>query len=685
MRKYLVVSCLIVFIFSIQFLSPDYSAKAQTLVPVRWSMYEVQLNPSGVLPEYTYDRRVTIAGLEQAAKGFIQTSITNGSLWFKEWVENLQGTTLWSQEFSYDFTSPPQDFASGDRLEISVRGQGIVKKPDEGVSGPVNILSGFWVYRGFSDTQGQFLSRPADKYLEIGNRTSYSESMTVPFVAPNGKIPVAEQRWCIEFTTTNTFKDEQGEISPLKVRWIYQAVELSEDQPPATGSPEVSPATEEPAKDSGEDALDILGRIGREVARERIQQEVKGSLEGIGALLTDTWETFTGWVDELKEDPISWIDWPLLEEYGEDFGTENGGEKLPGLTMEDVNEQLMDRIRPIAGLNEESMDELLERVQHLLWEQDTETGRYLPRRTTTFDTMDMNFNDGRKIKVGVMVTPEGRILYTPNGKDYFPSVGAALDPSYWEQAVDLYSGAKQWLWESLFTGSTRNPDIDLQNKVATEVLEDLRVQLNAGEAPQTIVDWTEGKLWSSQIQGPLEQKMRQMLWTQAGEALETFLSAEDVTVEAYNTYLTSFRDLKHQFEGGELTTPKAWAEFRSQTGIDLFDLTEAGGYSVAGAEFAIESVKTLARSQQDTDFAVRVRAYIEERNAGQPIDLIYYRMREGQIPELDIGSAKLASSGTASMMVSSGIAEEAQMGVIFTMYEQAYQRYLLAKSIGRQP
>jgi predicted transcriptional regulator len=103
------------------------------------------------------------------------------------------------------------------------------------------------------------------------------------------------------------------------------------------------------------------------------------------------------------------------------------------------------------------------------------------------------------------------------------------------------------------------------------------------------------------------------------------------------------------------------------------------------SEIAVEAIKTMARELQDTDFAVRTREYIEYRKAGSSISLIYERMREGELPELDIGSGKAVSGGTSAMMASSGIAEEAQLGIVFTMYEQAYQRYLLAQEMGRQP
>jgi len=685
MRKYLTVSFLLAVFLSLQFFPSGEYVKAQTLVDVKWALYEVQLNPLNVLTDYTYERRVTVSGNEQGANGFITTSVTTGALSYEEWVEDLQGNVLWSQRYSYDYAPPPSEFTTGDRFEITVNGNAVCNKPAEGVSGPANFISGVRVNKGLADSQGNFLNRPNDTYLEVGDRKSYSESVNAPFraVAAKIQIPLSEQFYRIDVTSTAEFKTEQGDKGPLVVAWIYQAVEIDEDTPAETSQPAVT-TTNEPKDKNGEDALDILGRIGREVARERIQNEVKASLEGLGELLTDQWDSFTGWTEGLLDDTIAWMEGPLVDKFGDDFGA--GEPESPGLSWEEVNDQLGERIKPVAGVNEESMDELFDKVKNILWEEDPETGRYIPRRTTTFDTVDVKLNDGGSVNIGILVTPEGRIMYTPNGKDYFPKLQTAVDPSWYEQAIDLYTGTKNWIWESLFTGSTRNPDIDLQNKVASEVLEDLRIQLDAGETPQTMVDWTEGKLWSNQIQGPIQTKTRQILWQQAEEILKNHITGDGKIPSAEDLEkLALFEDMKFQFQGGEMTTPKAWAEYKSQTGIDLFELTEAGSYAVAGGEFAVESVKTMARGLQDTDFAVRTRAYIEERKAGYTIDLIYENMRNGNLPELDIGAAKAASGGTSSMMASSGIAAEAQMGIVFTMYEKAYQRYLLAQQMGRKP
>jgi hypothetical protein len=161
---------------------------------------------------------------------------------------------------------------------------------------------------------------------------------------------------------------------------------------------------------------------------------------------------------------------------------------------------------------------------------------------------------------------------------------------------------------------------------------------------------------------------------------------EDGLIDAETMQL--FQEGKFEFDGGKTTTPKAWENIKQQSGLDLFDLVEvdglkAGELAVSGAEFAMESIKTMGRGLQDTDFALRSRAYIAERSSGQKPEVIWQRMNAGEIPELDIGSGKNVSGGVSSMMASSKIERDAQLSVMFTMYEQAWQRYQIAKGVGR--
>ncbi|MDP3880078.1 MAG: hypothetical protein Q8Q07_07245 [Dehalococcoidales bacterium] len=388
----------------------------------------------------------------------------------------------------------------------------------------------------------------------------------------------------------------------------------------------------------------------------------------------------------LSEDPAAHVEGFLA---GESGGAGSGDQESTGLSWGEVVDQLSGRVKSPSSVDAESAEEIFEKVKGIVYEEDPETGKFQPTRASGHDVVDVRMQNGETRKVGILVSPEGRILYTPDGKDYYSDLESAVDPSLTQRATELYSDTKDWMWESLFEGSTRNKDIDLQNKVASEVLDDLRTQLDAGEAPKSVADWTEGQLWDKQVKEPLQTKVHELLWQQAEEVLkDKITSGGRIPTPKEIETLELFEDMKYQFDGGKTTTPKAWDEIKKQSGLDLFDLVEvdglkAGELAVAGAEFALESVKTMGRGLQDTDFALRSRAYIAERNAGQKPELIWQRMRSGELPELDIGSAKAASGGVSSMMASSDVAQEAQLGVMFTMYEQSYQRYLLAKDIGR--
>lgn len=565
--------------------------------------------------------------------------------------------------YTLRFSPPPLRMNPGETVLMEVSGEVITNR--SGFPWAVSIM--------LPKSKGASLNDKSQKTLA----TTAELTATKPARLP-GENPDSLQ---MSFVIALNLLAPEGWNDEPAVIWRYRPSDIVEPATTTTQPVATTSSTPGPDKDPIEKAIDSRGSISREEAEKLINNELKSSLDAIKGWLEDVRKTVNEWVDKIQEKPIAWVEGILADKYADDFGGEEP--ELPWLTWDEVNEQLGERVSTVAGINEESMDELFDKVKNILWEEDTQTGRYHPRRTTAFETVDARLIGGGTTKIGVMVTPEGRILFTTNGEDFYTDLKRAFDPTLRERAGDMYDDTKDWIWDSLFTGSTRNADIDMQNRVASEVLEDLRVQLNAGEGPESLMDWTEGKVWS-EIQDSLETQKRQWLWQQAGEALETFLSSEDISLEDSGNYITSFRDLKHQFDGGELTTPRAWAEFKSQTGIDLFDLTESGQYAVTGAEFAMESIKTMARGLQDTDFALRTRAYIKERKAGYNVDAIYQRMRDGELPELNIGTAKAASGGVSSLMASSGIEGEAQMGVMFSMFEQAYQRYLLAKSMGRE-
>ncbi len=672
-------------------IGPDH-ANSQGLQPAKWVLIETQINPDNVLSNYTYERRVTLDGRQQDGLGYVTTQISTHSISVSEHIKDLSGRELWLKDYTFNYNPPPSELVPGEKYEIAVDGNltGIDNCGEYETCGPVNFLSGAYISRTYANSDGSFKQRTNDKFIELGYRTANSVTLTVPLSAPNAKGAISDNYYRIEIRTASKFEIEGGnpdtsrDNAELRVAWIYHATEIEEEPTPAPTVVDVtqtpSPTPSSTPKDSGDEALEILGRIGREVAQDRIQNEIKGYLDDLRDMLAEGLITFGEWVRKMSEYPTDYIEDPLLDDIDIEIP------EFPEFTWDEVVEQLSDRVKSPAGVNEESMDELFELVRDLMWAENADTGKFTRMRKTGYDLIDMKLNDGSTVKVGVLVTPEGQILYTSNGKDYSSNLGTAVVPSRWEQVTAFLTDTKDWAWSAAFEGSTRNPDTDLQNKVASEVLEDLRVQLAAGETPKSVGDWVEGKLWDTTVKEPVKSGMHQWLWQKAHDTLKDRITSGGRIPSADELdQLDMFEDLKFQFDSGKTTTPKAWAEYKSQTGLDLFDLTKAGQAAVAGGEFAVESIKTMGRSLQDADFAVRARAYIEERQAGYEIQVIWDRMKNHELPELDIGAGKMVSGGVSSMMASSKIEQEAQLGVMFTMYEQAYQRYLLAKDMGRRP
>ena len=386
----------------------------------------------------------------------------------------------------------------------------------------------------------------------------------------------------------------------------------------------------------------------------------------------------------VSENPAGHVEEFLTDEVSGEAGGAATGTAVPGITWDEMVNELSDGVKSPSNVNANSVEDVFDKVREMIYEENPETGRFDRTRTSGHDIVDIQLSNGESMEVGIMVTPEGRILYTSNGKDYYPDLETLVDPSLSQQVSSIYSDIKDHAWNTLFEGSSGNPDTDLQNRVAAEVMDDLRKQLAAGEEPKSVADWTEGKLWDDNIKGPLQTGVQQLMWQQAEAVLkERIASGALIPDQGDVDALEFFQEMKFQFDDGKTTTPKAWDEYKSRTGLDLFELSKAGKAAVAGAEFALESIKTMGRGLQDTDFAVRSRAYIAERQANHNPQVIWDRMRMGELPELDIGGAKVASGGVSSMMASSGVAREAQMGVMFTMYEQTYQRYLIAQGMGK--
>ncbi len=464
-------------------------------------------------------------------------------------------------------------------------------------------------------------------------------------------------------------------------QWESIALEMLEewanqhDINPTTPEGAVNPARRAASGSTGDEEADAA--IGYDtIVRNVSDAEERGEEEEEGDETTTPSTEST-----ITENPAGHVEEFLT---GEVSSETNRGTEAAGVDWDEMVNELSDKVKSPSSVNQESAEEVFDKVRELIYEEDPETGRFQRTRTSGHDIVNMLLSNGESMEVGILVTPEGRILYTSNGKDYVPDLETLVDPSLTQQASSFYSDVKDRAWTVLFEGGSGNADIDLQNRVASEVMDDLRTQLAAGEEPKSVGDWIEGKLWDDHVKGPLQTGVQQMTWQQAEEVLKDRIASGALIPDKGDVdVLEYFQKMKFQFDDGKTTTPKAWDEYKSRTGLDLFELSKAGKDAVARAEFALESIKTMGRGLQDTDFTLRSRAYIAERQAGHNPQVIWERMRQGELPELDIGSAKVASGGMSSMMASANIASEAQLGVMFTMFEQSYQRYNIAKEMGK--
>jgi len=82
------------------------------------------------------------------------------------------------------------------------------------------------------------------------------------------------------------------------------------------------------------------------------------------------------------------------------------------------------------------------------------------------------------------------------------------------------------------------------------------------------------------------------------------------------------------------------------------------------------SIKAFAKEADETEFAQGVMIYIEERQNGKSFDVIYSSPPE----ELIYGGLK---------GVSMSVNAKYPKALLYSKYEESYQRYLLAKELGR--
>lgn len=595
-----------------------------------WTLSQTLVNPRNDPTEVTGP---PVEGRKQGSRfGWTvgETSITH----YKHEVDN--GFDYYDVSWTANFDRPPTVLTPGETIELNAKVTGggrVTAKDGSGIA---------FEYRAEGVRENHL---DGETYITIGMEPFTTQSVTgsflVPPARPGAQIKIFAFLW---------------NCSACSVHFIYEAEEVPR------------------AATIGELIDDLLlgpnrsipvqeGRAGADVTRTRIQNGVGQTISALGGQIAES----AG--PDARANAMT---------VGDDF--KDGADQTEGeVTTDDVSSRIIDRTKQLGRstiVDETSKGTVWDTLTNLLWECDSATETCKPKRAAGHEVVAITLSNGANVNLGVIVSASGRILYTTDGENFYTNVDEAVAPSsrgWGVRASELISSIKRD-WSPSLRGRVNDPEAALQIEVAEEVFDDFRDQMSAGEGVKSIDKWAEGELWDKAVKGPLEEQARQLLWSQGRDALVAAGNSEALSI---------FDDLKAQFDDGKTTTPKAWTQIKQETGVDLFELSGAGNAAVKSVEFAVETVKDLARTGQRTDFSNRAGAYFEARNNGLEPITIWQNEREFQSEITAPGAGVLVSSGTDSAMSAYGIPQEVRQGILFTMYEEAYQRWLLAQEIGR--
>ncbi len=485
--------------------------------------------------------------------------------------------------------------------------------------------------------------------------------------------------------------------------------------PTATPLPAATPQGPSRSDAALDDLISTFGRMTQEIAEERIREEIPDQLEDLadwlGAQMQGFFEASEGFLDDIY-DSLPEFAWEEEQAEGaipdevDEQPDDPGG---PGISFEERNDLLSSQVKIPLNMDVESGEELFDLISSLTWKEDAETGRFTRTRTAGGEVIELRRTDGTTVTTGVYVTPDGRVLYSTDGSNYYPTLSDAIDPSFGTRGVELYNGMRDFVWRRTLEGSLRDKERQLINDVSQEVLDEFRREMSGssassapedvfgelkdpfkdikstgsgadpylaleGKATKSASDYIEGKLWDP-IKDTLKAKRDEFLWAAAEAALDN-----SVEFEARQNLKFVFKEYK---DAGE-DIGKAWAQIKKDSGLDLFELTDVGKRSVAAGEFMVAAVQQMGKGLQDSDFGVRARQYIALREEGKSPRQLWSETRDGQQPLLEFSSGGVTRSGLESVMAQQGIQDEVHLGVSFSLYEQAYQRFVLAQRLGRQ-
>jgi len=231
------------------------------------------------------------------------------------------------------------------------------------------------------------------------------------------------------------------------------------------------------------------------------------------------------------------------------------------------------------------------------------------------------------IAIGVLKQPSGKVLFTLDGEEFFTDISKELSPTWWQWAKKLASDASG-VPADVFDGLTHTKWRDdedgqykeLQWQVAKEILDDYKEELKD--------------------EGTIFENFRK--------------KTEEYT--SYAEWLIAYKDLREQMEDEDI----GFSDFTDDQLEAMFESLKDYGAAFPG--IAIE--KFVDEAKVET-FSKPVIYYIGERRRG----LSPQQIKEKNPEELDVFVNE-------SVRLTFG---ESLMG----KYEEAYQRFLLAREFGR--
>lgn len=613
---------------------------------------------------------------------------------------------------TFNFTSPPAEM-------LEVRNEIL----------PLIDFSGSYSATRFGETQRDSLVQGVLMRVSPGESVFLSKSLKVDEENPTGSETYTHNLGLFGRTGLLTIFATIPGCDACKVKWVYEREEIDpgdfapvepeptevQAEPTATSTaiPAVSP-TQSRSDAALDDLLNTFGRMTQEVAEERIKNEISSNLEELASWLGGQLEAFLEASDGFLDDVYSSLPefaWEEQEEAGdipdevEKQPDDPGG---PGLTFEQLLDVLGKQVDTPTNVEFESGEELFELVRDMLWEQDPESERFTRTRAASGEIIELRRIDGTTVKTGVYVTPDGRVLYSTDGANYYPKLEDAIDPSRFTRGIETYNAMRNHVWQRLFEGSLRDKERQLINDVSQEVLDEFRREMSgssASSAPESALgdlkdpfkdvkgiggdpyaalegkattsasDYIEGQLWGP-VTGALKKKRDDWLWAAAEAVLDN--SVEFEARQHLKFTLKEYKDL-----GNDALA--AWEDMKKKAGVDLFELTGIGKKAAASGEFMVSAVQQMGKGLQDSDFGVRARQYILLRQQGRTPKQLWADTRAGMVPELEFSTGRVTRSGVESVMAQQGIQDEVHLGFSFSLYERAYQRVLLAQQLGRTP